>query len=219
MPVLDNITLHVHEGEVVALLGANGAGKTTLLLTVAGELRPTEGHIELFGTPTASPLHVRSRMGLGFVPEERSVIPSLSVQDNLKLGPGGVSPALDLFPELKALLKRKAGLLSGGEQQILTLARALASAPRLLLADEVSMGLAPLVVERLLEAIRLAAERGVAVILVEQHMRAALSVADRAYVLRRGEVVLEGRADWLLEHAADIEGTYLSTVQLESPNS
>jgi branched-chain amino acid transport system ATP-binding protein len=213
LPVIRELDLTVRSGEVVALIGANGAGKTTTLLALAGELGLTSGEVRIGGSRTTDPLHVRSRRGLAFVPDERSVIPSLSTMDNLRLGPGRVSHALDLFPELKPLLKRPAGLLSGGEQQILTLARALASSPKVLLADEISLGLAPLITARILRAVREAADRGVAVLIVEQHLRAALSVSDYGYVLRRGSVAIHGRASDLSARMSEIEDTYLATSQ------
>ncbi len=212
IPVLTDLDLHVDAGEIVALMGANGAGKSTTLMTLAGRLTATSGEVEWLGKPVRSPLHRRARAGLRYVSEERSIIRSLSTLDNLRLGPGPVGEALDLFPELRPLLKRPAGLLSGGEQQILTLARALAGEPRALLADELSLGLAPLVVERLMQAIRDAASRGVGVLLVEQQVRAALTAADRGYVLRRGVVALSGSAADLLTQITDIEATYLTGV-------
>jgi branched-chain amino acid transport system ATP-binding protein len=204
------LDLTVGPGEVVALLGPNGAGKTTTLLTLAGVLPPISGQVLLDGKPTKSSLNRRAKRGLALVPEERSVFMGLTAADNLRLGRGPREKALGLFPELKPLLRRKAGQLSGGEQQILTLARALAGEPRVLLADELSLGLAPLVVKRLLRAVREAADRGVGVLLVEQHARQALELADRAYVLRRGRVELQGTAVELLEQLPEIERSYLA---------
>lgn len=208
--VVRDMNIKVHAGEIICLLGANGAGKTTTILGLVGELTPLEGEICWLGEPTRSPLYVRARQGLSFVPEERSVIFGLSVLDNLKIGRGDVDIALEFAPELASMIHKKAGLLSGGEQQILTLARALASNPRLLVADELSLGLAPLVVQRLLEAAKHAAERGIAVLLVEQQIRSALAVADRAYVLRRGQVVLQGNAADLAGRTDEIEAMYLT---------
>jgi branched-chain amino acid transport system ATP-binding protein len=210
MPVVQSMDIQVHAGEVICLLGANGAGKTTTILGLVGELTPMAGEIHWLGEPTRSPLHVRARQGLSFVPEERSVIFGLSVLDNLKIGRGDVDSALEFAPELAPMMHTKAGLLSGGEQQILTLARALASNPRLLVADELSLGLAPIVVQRLLDAAKQAAQRGIAVLLVEQQIRSALAVADRAYVLRRGKVVLQGDAADLAGRTDEIEATYLT---------
>ena len=148
------------------------------------------------------------------MPEERSIIRGLTVLENLRIGRGSVEAALDYAPMLANLLTRPAGLLSGGEQQMLSLARALAAQPKLLLADELSLGLAPLIVDRLLEGVREAADRGVAVLLVEQHVRSALKIADRAFVLRRGRVVLSGRAEDLMGRIDEIEESYLTA----SPN-
>ena len=212
IPVLTDLDLYVDVGEIVALMGANGAGKSTTLMTLAGRLAATTGTVEWLGKPVRSPLHRRARAGLRSVSEERSIIRGRTTLDNLRLGPGPVDDALDRFPELRPLLKRPAGLLSGGEQQILTLARALAGQPRVLLADELSLGLAPLVVGRLMEAIREAASRGVGVLLVEQQVRVALAVADRGYVLRRGVVALSGPAAELRSQIVDIEATYLTGV-------
>jgi branched-chain amino acid transport system ATP-binding protein len=189
------LNLEVHAGEVVALLGPNGAGKTTTLLTLAGELPKIAGDVDYLGRPFKGPLHQRVRRGLAFVPEERSVFMGLSVADNLKIG-GQPDRALGLFPELKPLLPRRAGLLSGGEQQMLTLGRALAMKPKMLLVDELSVGLAPLIVDRLFEAlVATAREDGTAVLLVEQQARRALRVADRWCLLRRGVLAATGGAD------------------------
>jgi branched-chain amino acid transport system ATP-binding protein len=211
-PVLRQINVHVNAGEVVALLGANGAGKSTTLLTLSGELRPTDGSVHWKGSPTRDPLHRRARAGLGFVTEERSVFVNLTCEENLRLGRGGVKKALALVPELKPLLRRKAGLLSGGEQQYLTLARALAAEPELLLADELSMGLAPIIVQRLLDTVRQAADRGSGVLLVEQHIGQALRVADRVYVMQRGRIVLEGSAAEVATRMGEIESSYLASI-------
>jgi len=208
LAVVHGIDLHVAPGEIVALLGPNGAGKSTTLLTLAGDLPPLGGDIEWLGTPARPGLHRRAQEGLGFVSEERSVIMSMSVRDNLLLGKGGIEPAVALFPELGALLSRRAGLLSGGEQQMLTLARALARQPRVLLADELSLGLGPMVVDRLLAAIQDAVrDRGIGVLLVEQQARRALQVADRWYLMRRGTVVASGVA---ADGMAGIEAAYLA---------
>jgi branched-chain amino acid transport system ATP-binding protein len=215
-PVVRDLDLEVSAGEVVALLGSNGAGKTTTLLTLAGELKPLAGDVFLDGQKTSVPLHRRARHGLGFVTEERSVFMSLSTEQNLRLGRGDTQQALDLFPELQPLLKRRAGLLSGGEQQMLTLARALARGPRLLLADELSLGLGPMIVQRLLQAVRKAADNGVGVLLVEQHVRQALSIADRVYVMRRGAIVLQGPAREVAPH---LEEAYLAEIDDDATRS
>jgi branched-chain amino acid transport system ATP-binding protein len=212
-----DLQLHVEQGEIVALLGPNGAGKTTTLRTLAGALRPLGGEVLLNGRPTRAPLHRRSRQGLAYVPEERSVFMGLTAAENLRVGDGRPERALELFPELRPHLKRRAGLLSGGQQQILTLARALASGPQVLLADELSLGLAPLIVARLLEAVREAANRGVGVLLVEQHAQQALAVADRVYVLQRGRIALEGPAEEIRGRLDELEQTYLAGPGPEKP--
>ena len=211
LAVVRDLDLHVDAGEVVALVGPNGAGKSTTLLTLAGELPPLGGEVRWKGAATTAPMHARCRDGLGYLTEERSVIMSLTAQDNLRLAGVTVADATSLFPQLASLLNRKAGLLSGGEQQMLSLARALGRTPQVLLADELSLGLAPLVVDRLLTAVRQAAdERGVGVLLVEQHVRKALSISDRVYVMVRGNVVMSDTADKALAQLEDIESAYLS---------
>jgi branched-chain amino acid transport system ATP-binding protein len=215
LAVVHDLDLHVMRGEVVALLGSNGAGKTTVVRALAGELPLLAGQVWLNGAVTTAPLHRRARAGLRLITEERSVFMNLSAADNLRLGGRDRTRALELFPELERLMKRKTGLLSGGEQQILTLARALAADPMVLLADELSLGLAPLVVERLLAAVRAAADRGTAVLLVEQHVLNALEVADRAYVLNHGAVALEGATADLRGRIGEIEDTYLAAAELE----
>ena len=210
--VVHDLDLRVGAGEVVALIGPNGAGKTTTLLTLAGEITPASGEVHLFGGATAAPMHRRCRDGLGFITEERSVIMDLTASENLRLAGVGVAEAVSLFPELEGLLPRKAGLLSGGEQQMLTLARALGREPRMLLADELSLGLAPMVAARLLAQLRSAAdERGVGVLLVEQHVRQALAIADRVYLRQRGRVVLSGTAEEVSSQLLEVEAVYLSS--------
>ena len=154
MAVVRGLDLRVEPGEVVALIGPNGAGKTTTLLTLSGELPPIAGEVRFNGEVTKAPLFKRARRGLGFVTEERSVFMRLSTADNLRLARVPRRDATALFPELEPLMGRRTGLLSGGEQQMLALARALARKPTMLLADELSLGLAPLVVQRLLRAVR-----------------------------------------------------------------
>ena len=208
VPVVHGIDLRVDAGEVVALLGPNGAGKTTTLLALGGVL-PSTGEVRYDDRPLTGPLHRRARRGLGLITEERAVFRQLSTRTNLALGAGGVDGALEVFPELDRLLDRKAGLLSGGEQQMVVLARALAARPRLLLVDELSLGLAPMMVARLLTALGEAAADGMSVLLVEQHARQALEVAARAYVLLRGAIELEGTGADLLARLPEIERTYL----------
>jgi branched-chain amino acid transport system ATP-binding protein len=190
-----NVSLRVTSGEIVALLGPNGAGKTTLIRALAGIVPLLGGEVRWHGGPTHAPLFKRARQGMALVTEERSVISGMTVRDNLRLGRGGIEPAVALFPELDSLLGRKAGLLSGGEQQMVSLARALAAQPAVLLADELSLGLAPLAVDRLFEGLRAAvAQSQLAVVLVEQQARRALEIADRWCLMRRGQVAGTGSA-------------------------
>jgi branched-chain amino acid transport system ATP-binding protein len=209
-PAIHDVDLEVRAGEVVALLGANGAGKTTTLLALAGEVAPISGTVSFHGDSRPRRLHQRARAGLGFLTEERCVFMGLTGWQNLKLGRGRPEKALEHFPELEEHLAKKVGLLSGGQQQMLALGRVLASEPRVLLADELSLGLAPMVVERLLAAVRAAADHGVAVVLVEQHVRQALAVADRVHVLRRGRIVMSGDAADLRGDAEGIAAHYLT---------
>ncbi len=214
LAVVRDLDLQVDAGEVVALIGANGAGKTTTLLTLAGELTPLGGEVLWKGEVITSPMHVRCRNGLGYVTEERSVIMNLTAAENLRLANVSVLAATTLFPVLEGFLGRKAGLLSGGEQQMLSLARALGREPQVLLADELSLGLAPLIVDRLLAGVRAAAdERGVGVLLVEQHVRKALAIADRVYVMDRGSIVMSGTVAEARANLARIEAAYLSQME------
>lgn len=210
VPVIHDLNVLVRPGEVVALLGPNGAGKTSALLTLAGELPPAGGQVLMDGRPARSGLHRRAKAGLRLITEDRSVFMGLTVHDNLRLAHKTIEPSLEIFPELRSLLRRKVGLLSGGEQQMLTLARALTGDTRILLADELSLGLAPLIVARLLAAVRAAADGGMGVLLVEQQVRNALSVADHGYVLSRGRVVIEGTAAELKRRSEEIEASYLT---------
>jgi branched-chain amino acid transport system ATP-binding protein len=211
VPVVRDLSLAVYPGEIVALLGPNGAGKTTALLALSGDLPPIAGEVSFLGEASGEPLHRRARRGLSFVTEERSVLMRLTVLENLKVGGCRSDEVLELFPDLKRYLKVRAGSLSGGQQQMLTLARAIARRPKVLLADELSLGLAPLVIERLLEALRVAAtSEKVGVLMVEQHVAKALDVADRAYVMRRGVVEMSGRCSELRSRLVDIEAAYLT---------
>ena len=211
--VVHDVDLRVDRGEVVALIGANGAGKTTTLLALAGELTPLDGEVRFLGRSTTAPMHVRCRNGLGYVTEERSVIMDMSVADNLKVAAVPPTVACRYFPALEGILQRRAGLCSGGEQQMLSLARSLGRDPKVLLVDELSLGLAPIIVTTLLHAIRdAAAERGIGVLIVEQHVRQALRIADRVYVMERGRVALSGSSDELAGQLDRIEAAYLSGV-------
>lgn len=194
--VLDTVSLDIGEGEVVTLVGRNGAGKTTLLRCVMGLHRKMTGAVVLCGQDvTAAPPHRRARSGLGLVPDDRGVYASLTVEENLTLPPvKGTSPwpltrIYEAFPELAARRRAPGGKLSGGEQQMLAMARALRTGPRVMLCDEPTEGLAPLIVSRIAEILREAKRQGVAVLLVEQNLRFATTVADRHYLLDHGRVV------------------------------
>jgi len=208
-PVVRDLDIEVRAGEVVALLGPNGAGKTTTLRVLAGELLPMRGDVLWQGGPSRAPLHQRARQGLAYV-GERAVFTRLNTAENLRVGRVAAAPALELFPELEKRLRTGAGMLSGGEQQMLSLARALGRSPSVLLADELSLGLAPLVTQRLLRAVREAADRGLGALLVEQHVRKVLDIADRVYVLRRGRVEMSGTPRELRANLGAVESSYLS---------
>ena len=210
--VVRGLSLEVHRGEVVALLGANGAGKTTTLLTIAGELKPLDGevHFKAVKVKATAPLYKLAREGLALVTEERSIFPKLTTRQNLSVGRADLGVATTLFPELEPLMSRRAGLLSGGEQQMLTLGRALARQPELLLADELSLGLAPKTVGRLLQAVRAAADSGVGALLVEQHVHRVLEIADRVCLLHHGQIQFSGTAADARANLDEIQATYLT---------
>jgi branched-chain amino acid transport system ATP-binding protein len=218
--VVRDLDLSVTRREVVALLGPNGAGKTTTLMTIAGLLPAISGEVTVLGrrVDTKRP-HLLARRGLAFVPEDRALFFGLTVRENLALGIRSdrgaaagrrIDHVVEYFPALGPLLERRAGLLSGGEQQMLTLGRALASQPRLLIVDELSLGLAPIIVEQLLPVLRrVADETDCGVLLVEQHVDLALEVADRAYVLAHGDVVASGSAATLRADHQLLASSYL----------
>ncbi len=226
--VLKNISLHVDGGEIVSMIGANGAGKTTLLSTIIGLVRPSSGTIS-FMDQDCSHLASRHIVGSGcvLVPEGRQVFATMSVEENLILG-GYVlqkkenksavleelSHQYDLFPVLRERKEQLAGTLSGGEQQMLAMGRALMSRPRLVMMDEPSNGLAPLIVRDIFQVIVHLREEGNTVLLVEQNAKAALSIADRGYVLETGKVILQGPADDLLANR-DVQRAYLGREKIE----
>jgi branched-chain amino acid transport system ATP-binding protein len=215
-PVLRNVDLTVEAGTVLALLGPNGAGKTTLLLTLSGLQPPLAGHIELGGNEvrTGSP-RAAVKAGLVLVPDDRSLFKELTVTENLRLaGRRGSGTTVDkifgYFPELKRRAKVNAGVLSGGEQQMLAVGRALMQDPKVLLIDELSMGLAPVIVESLLPVIRqVVDDTGAACVMVEQHVMLALEIADTAIVLAHGDIALRGDAKELAADESRIERAYL----------
>lgn len=206
-----NVDLEIRPGEKVALLGANGAGKTTILLALAGMMAPLAGAVRWQGNTISSPLYKRARNGLGFVPAERAIFSKMTVAENIRVGRCEVSDVLEHFPELEKRLKVSAGSMSGGEQQMLSLGRALARRPRALLVDELSLGLAPIVIARLYQAIDKAALDGTAILFVEQHLTKALELADRAYVLSRGQIAISDTADVVAGRTAEIEDSYLGS--------
>ena len=220
--VLKRISLHVQPGEIVAIIGSNGAGKTTLLNTLAGLIRPTGGEI-LLGEESLQGTSAEGLVAKGvcLVPEGRQVFGTLTVRENLSLGAylqhrrgrtKEIEASLEriyfLFPVLEERHAQLAGTLSGGEQQMLALGRALMSGPRLLMMDEPSMGIAPIIVQTIFRTISLLREAGITILLVEQNARAALAVADRGYVLETGSILLEGTAEELLDNQ-DVQRAYL----------
>ena len=208
---LKDISLQVEAGQIVTLIGANGAGKTTTLRTISGLLRPRSGEIIFDGTPIhLIPAHQIVHLGLTQAPEGRQIFPTLTVQENLNMGAYSLGSnrasieanrarVYDLFPRLAGRKKQLGGTLSGGEQQMLSIGRALMASPKLLMLDEPSLGLAPLLVKAIFETIQTINEQGVTVLLVEQNARAALRLADYGYVLETGTIALEGPTAELLK--------------------
>ncbi len=215
---IKGVSFEVNEGEIVTLIGANGAGKSTTLNTVAGLLRPRSGSITFDGRNLASiPANKTVSLGMALCPEGRRIFQQMTVRENLEMGgftrpkgeiPGSISEMFARFPRLKEREKQIAGTLSGGEQQMLAIARAMMSKPRLLMLDEPSMGLAPILVEQIFDIIKELHSAGVTILLVEQNAQMALSIADRAYVLETGKVSKTGPADELL-HDDDVRKAYL----------
>ncbi|HQY87131.1 MAG TPA: ABC transporter ATP-binding protein [Tepidisphaeraceae bacterium] len=216
---LHGVTLEVNEGEIITLIGGNGAGKTTTLRTISGMIRPREGHVKFEDDDiTGHPPHELVRKGLSHVPEGRGIFSNLSVAENLSLGSyvrkdrhnisTDYERVLTLFPRVRDRLKQVAGTLSGGEQQMLAIARALLARPKLLLLDEPSLGLAPQLVQLIFSIIREINSQGTTVLLVEQNAHMALRVAHRAYVLQTGRIVKSGIARELLEDP-DVKKAYL----------
>lgn len=216
---LKGITVEVHEGEIVTLIGANGAGKSTTLKTISGQLRPTTGTIEFVGEQIAGvPAHKVSSKGIVQVPEGRRIFSRMTVLENLEMGAylrnekdeikADLDHVFELFPRLKERISQKGGTLSGGEQQMLAMGRGLMAKPRLLMLDEPSMGLAPVVVETIFEIIEKLNNDGITILLVEQNANLALSIATRGYVLETGEIKLTGTGKELLANE-DVRKAYL----------
>lgn len=217
-PVISNVSLTVPAGSITALVGPNGAGKTSLLESISGVIGTGSGSITLDGQPIDKLSRVkRSRLGLVHIEQGRAVFPTLTVQENLRLtarNQAEVDEAISFFPELEKRINTASGLLSGGEQQMVVLARAFASRPRYLLIDEMSLGLAPVVFMRLLPVVQQFSERGVGVLLVEQFTHLALSVAREALVVASGRVTFQGPASTLQESPEILHQAYLGSAAL-----
>ncbi|HOI93503.1 MAG TPA: ABC transporter ATP-binding protein [Syntrophobacter fumaroxidans] len=217
---LKGVSLHVRSGEIVTLVGANGAGKSTLVNTICGLVKPLKGKIEFEGAPIEGmPPEDIVRLGIALVPEGRQIFATMSVEANLEMGGfvhrrngrqvrEDIGRMFDRFPILGQRRTQLAGTLSGGEQQMLAISRALMSRPRLLVLDEPSMGLAPLIVREIFSIVRELRQEGRTILLIEQNAKAALQIADRGYVLETGKVVLQGEGAELLEHR-EVQRAYL----------
>ena len=217
VPVVRHTSFNIWPSEVVALVGANGSGKTTLLEAVSGVVKPFEGAIQLHGNDvTNKSRRHRNRCGLRHVRQGRRIFADLSVEENLRVASNDVALAYEVFPELRPKARMRSSDLSGGEQQMLVLARALITDPSVLLIDEISLGLAPRVIQRLIGVVKSAAEAGVAVLLVEQFATIALEVAETVLVLARGQVVLEERADVLLKDPSPLHRAYFGPTAVPS---
>ncbi len=215
LAILHDVSLDVEAGEIVTVVGSNGAGKTTLLRALNGLIRPTAGTVTLDGVDiTGRPTERMAALGLMHVPENRLCFPSLSVRDNLNLGAwsrrgsGDLDAVLELFPRLQPRLGQSAGTLSGGEQQMVSIGRGLMASPKAIILDEPSIGLAPKVVAEIMRVLTELRARGLAVLLVEQNVRASFGIADRAVVMQRGRVVLEGTPAELVE-LPEVRNAYL----------
>jgi branched-chain amino acid transport system ATP-binding protein len=224
VPAVRDLTLEVGAGEVVALIGPNGAGKSTTVLTASGVLPALDGRVEVLGKPVEGGRpHLVARRGLALVPDDRALCFGLTARENLRLGvqrgdqQAALACVLEHFPALESRLGVEAGLLSGGEQQMLAIGRAIAREPEVLIVDEMSLGLAPMIARRLLPIVRHAAhDLGAAVLLIEQHIDLALEIADRLYVLNHGNLVASGVATELAERPDLLEASYLGESALEA---
>jgi len=210
LAVVRDVTFSVSPGEIVAILGRNGVGKTTLLMTLVGLLKPLAGEVRWKGRATTQPLHARARAGLSVVMDNRSIIPGLTTRDNLRVGDVSEAAAASEFPQLAGLMRRRAGLLSGGEQQMLSIARAIGRRPDVLVIDELSQGLAPMVTDVLLKSLRRAAEQGTAVVMVDQSLARSLDASDRFIFLRHGRIEVEGRSADFSDRRDELERMYLA---------
>ena len=205
---VDSVSLHVNQGEIVSLIGSNGAGKTSLLMTVCGNPRASSGRISFEGEDiTQLPSHHIMRKGIAVSPEGRRIFSDLTVTDNLKMGgffldkpqiEAGIEHVFGLFPRLRERAHQRAGTMSGGEQQMLAMGRALMSRPKVLLLDEPSMGLSPIMVDKIFEVVRDVHAQGVTILLVEQNASRALAIADRAYVMESGIITMNGEGKAML---------------------